>query len=257
MKKLFFVVFLFPLGIEISFAQLSPAKVDERFELTSIVSRLAGAEEYMQCQVPSYAKDIDSCFAPYASHPLLAYFQEIRNQRGVSYNAISSMANALEIRNGKIHLKAEYDLRHMADTSEVKSIDYRWTKENLNRYLVLLNDFYKKSNFREFYDAHRPVYAMAEERMDMLLKLFDTQWFEMFYGKPFGSPQVYISLCNGRSNYSLPSYTNSGNEGFGILIGCSADQEGKPSFKSMPAFCTILHELAHNSAIRWRSNTCL
>lgn len=233
-------------GLEALHAQLSNAKVDECFELTSIVCRLAGAGEYSQCRVSDYAQDIDNYFSQHTKHPLIAYYKEIRNERGISYNAISSMANVLEIYHGKVRIKKDCMLRNLPDTAELHNIDYRWTKKILNRYLSLLNDFYKKSDFKEFYNKHRPLYSVAESKMNAILQKIDPKWFETFYGQPFGNPQIYISLCNGPSNYALTSDKAHGGNEYGILIGCNADKNGTPSFNFASTYCTIIHEFAHN-----------
>ena len=52
------------------FGQLT-CKVDERMELTSIVFRVAGIEEFTNDNIPEYAKAIDSWFGKYKSHKLI------------------------------------------------------------------------------------------------------------------------------------------------------------------------------------------
>lgn len=98
MKRFIIILFLLHRAVT-AFGQCQAAKVDERFKLTSIVCRLAGAPEYMQCRVPEYAENIDSYFETYSQHPLISYMQEIRNEYGISYDAISSLAYATVIEN--------------------------------------------------------------------------------------------------------------------------------------------------------------
>lgn len=213
------------------------SKIDPRFELTSIAFRLAGAEEYSQCGVPGYSRDIDSHFLPYVEHPLIKFIQQIRRDYGISYDAVSSSADWMIIKGGKIKLKPGYD------AANISKADARWTEVIFKRYMVLLNDFYRKAKFQEFYDAHAELYGYATGQLDALLATVDTGWFERYYGLPFGNPDIFIGLCNGPSNYALPSYIRS--DGYGIVVGCGSDRDGKPAYG--PMFINIiLHEFAHN-----------
>ncbi|WP_295939108.1 DUF4932 domain-containing protein [uncultured Alistipes sp.] len=241
MKRIAFI-FIFICWINCCLGQPLTSKVEERFELTSIVCRLAGAEEYTKCKVPVYADKIDDYFKPTVNHPLIAYMKEIRNTYGISYDAISSLAYTLEIHSGNIRLQQGFDMSRMQDNTDLTRIDPRWTKAILTRYLTLLNDFYKKSWFRKFFESNQSLYATAKERMDLLLQKVDTQWFEEFFGEPFGSSDIYISLTNGSSNYALFHAVDDSRHG--ILIGCSADRNGDPDFNFI-TFRSTLHEFLH------------
>jgi hypothetical protein len=232
-----------------AFAQLQ-SHVDERFELNSIVFRLADAEEYVNNQVVNYAADIDAYFTAYKDHPVVQYVKEIREQDEVAYNAISSLSYLLEISNNNIHLKPQTDLDAFFRDEP------RWTKETLNQYLKLLNTFYKKTKFKTFYNQHRDLYVETEKRFDELLKNIHSDWFQSFFGKPLGNPSIYISLSNGRSNYALNSYDRSSD--YGIIIGCNnVDKEGIPTFINgfdengnpyfdSNKFLVIVHEFSHH-----------
>ena len=235
MRK-FLCLFLLLFGFGSGHAQMT-SKIAPCFELTSIAFRLAGAPEYAQCGVPVYSKDIDAHFLEYAEHPLIPFLQQIRRDYGISYNAVSSTADWLTIKNGHVKLKPGYD------TADVAKADPRWTEPVFRRYLKLLDDFYRKSRFRQFYDSHDELYRYAEGKLDSLLARVDTGWFERFYGQQFGDPDIFIGLCNGPSNYALT--TESRNEGYGIVVGCGSDNEGMPYYN--PLFLSIvLHEFAHN-----------
>lgn len=209
--------------------------VDECFELTSIVFRLAGASEYSKSDIPYYANDIDAYFAPYKKHKLIDFAKEIRNKYGVSYNAIASAAASLKIDKGKIILNSDIDI------SKVKEIiDYRWTPETFKTFLSYLNDFYKKSKFKDFYSKHADLYRIAEQRLDERLTLIDVGWFESTFGKKLDNLIVVASLTNGSSNYafSIPGKK-------GIVIGSASDGEGMPFFSKNKTL-TILHEFLHH-----------
>lgn len=232
------------------FAQLQ-SHVDERFELTSIVFRLAGAEEYVNNEVVNYTNDIDNYFAAYKEHPLIRYVKEIRERDEVAYNAVSSSTYILEIKKSKIVLKQDVDLDVFLKEES------RWKKETLNKYIRLLNAFYKDTKFKRFYNQHQDLYTETEKRFDELLKTIHPEWFQSFYGEPLGNPDIYVSLSNGRSNYALFSCTKNVSD-YGIIIGCSqTDEEGVPIFvtgfnqEGIPYFnsqilLVVIHEFAHH-----------
>lgn len=120
------------------------ARVDPRFELTSIAFWLAGACEYSQCGVPAYARDIDNHFLKYAEHPLIAFIRQIRIDYGIGYNAVSGTADWLQINDGRVVLDPAYD------AAEVAKTDSRWTEPVFRRYLKLLDDFYREGDFHAF-----------------------------------------------------------------------------------------------------------
>lgn len=134
-------------------------------------------------------------------------------------------------------------LKPTADISYAALDDSRWTDETFSEYLRLLNDFYKKTKFRKFYDSHKDLYSYAEQKMDTLLSKLNVEWFKSFYGQSLGEPLVFLSLCNGPSNYALikaeyrPHY--------GIVIGTGSDQEGMPIY-GRGVLPIVIHELGHN-----------
>lgn len=222
----------------------------EAFELSSIAFRLAGAEEYMQCPISSYAKDIDQYFAPYSDHELIGYIKEIREKYLIGYDAVANAAAYLVVHDGLIVMKPDTIIMHNReiaitpdfDISRISEIDERWTAEAYGKYVGLLNDFYKDSNFNKFYSDHQKLYTVATSRADKLLNNIDTKWFSSFFGEELGEVRIVASLCTGNCNYAF-SLLNKDN-GFGIIIGCNADAKGLPVYSRLMSQ-TIIHELSH------------
>lgn len=131
-----------------SYCQLK-ARVDERFELTSIVFALAGVPEYCQISIPSYKRDIIKELTPYELTEPINYIRELHQFHAIGYNAVSTTAAMLEIKDGKIQLQPQYSI------SEISSADKRWTPELFSEYITMLNQFYKDSNFHKFYKNHK------------------------------------------------------------------------------------------------------
>lgn len=68
------------------------AMVDERVEMMSMVTRLAGYQEYSGNDFQSYISDVNRHFEKYRDHPIVEYARKVRRDGGVSYDAVMSMA---------------------------------------------------------------------------------------------------------------------------------------------------------------------
>lgn len=238
MKRVYIILLFILLNSQYATAQFR-CSVSECHELTSIAFRLAGAEEYINDNVPQYAQDIDSYFNKYATHPLIQYIRDIRKQYGIGYDAVSSMTAIVTIQGEDVRFKDPAAL----DT--LVRLDDRWSKPTLEQFITLLNDFYKSSDFHRFFLSHQDLYNAAEERMGSLLTDLNPEWWQSFYGKKLENHIVIISLCNGPSNYGNISLPNAQGE-FPIVIGTNrVDAEGLPIYNA-PLLYTIVHEINHS-----------
>ena len=66
--------------------------VDPRVELLSVVFRLAGNDEYNQGRVPSYVSAVEEHFGEFRDNPVVVTARLLRWKRGVSYDAVMSLA---------------------------------------------------------------------------------------------------------------------------------------------------------------------
>jgi hypothetical protein len=212
-------------------------KVDKRAELMSIVFRLAGAEEFINNNIPSYSKAIDSCFEPYKNHPIVDYIKKLREADGVYYNAVMSMAVHLEINNDAISFSK--------DVAE-NSVESRWKKEKIEKFVELLNDFYVTSKFDAFYSSQQALFAKTEENFNAVLSQGNFSWLNDFFGtKPTGTFIVIISLSNGSNNYGANKISKNGIEDFYSFNGSwKTDSLGQPIFDRGLIF-VCFHELCH------------
>lgn len=243
MKRIVFLISLFittALNCQAE-CKLSSAKVDELYELTSIVWRLAGASEYNECMISNYANAVDRYFTPYKKHPIIAYCKKIRKARAISYDTPLSVVAFLTIENENIKYINGYCAKSIID------IDARWTEAFLDKYIQLLDDFYKASKFHDFFVSQNHIYRQAEQIIDsLIIKHIDIRWFEDFFNTKFPELQVFVSLSNGPSNYSLgKSYYPQVRRGI-IMGGIRDDYYKKGKFTHSPLlFNTILHEITH------------
>lgn len=217
--------------------------VDERIELTSIAFRLAGAEEYVTDWMPEYLAEIDSCFAPYKDHELFSFIRESREEYNFAYSIPAKAALMLDLSRGRVRISRDWEIgKEFASEEDL----YCWTEDLFRRFVDLLDDFYRKSRFHEFFSAHKDFYAAAVEQCTEIPLRVDTDWFEKFYGEPAVGVDLYLGLCNGNSNYSIPdvSHKKDWDGRLAIVIGTVSGPDGMPAIMEQH-FSVIIHEIAH------------
>lgn len=237
MKRITMAV-LFSMAVFFTFAQnVVQPRVDERTELLSIIFRLAGSKEYNYNNIPSYAKDIDEYFGPFKEQAAIKFARKVRDENGVSYDAVMSLAIILEITDS---VKLNPDI-------SLKSLDNRWTPENVKAFTLCLNQFYVDTKFRYFYKKHRSLYKTVEDKFSTILNKVDFSWFEKFYGeKPKGNFNLVLSIPNGPGNYGPKAIFKNGKEDLYAIIGCCiADSIGQPSYPES-ARSIVIHEYNHS-----------
>jgi hypothetical protein len=237
--KMFLATFLISLTASAIYSQkliLDPV-VDERVELLSIVFRLAGTKGYMSNDVKTYTDAIDTYFKSYQDNAVIKFARKNRKIYRVSYDAVMSMAIHIELVNGTIWLKSNFNKN---------SLDSRWGNRG-EKFVLLLNDFYKESDFHKFFSDHKPLYTIAEKRFSEISKTTDLNWFETFYGeKPAGNYNLIISLTNGRWNYGPKiRYINGSEDLYSIIGSWKTDSLGFPVYSDKVGE-TIIHEFCHS-----------
>lgn len=216
------------------------ARVDQRTELLSLIFRLAGNPEYNQPLAKSpYSDEADAHFGKYRDHPVVALAQTLRGQRGVSYDAVMSMA---------VHLDdtQSLQLRIPLDSSPPR-LDQRWPRDNVGKFLEQARSFVKESGFNEFCAQHRKLYDSAAERMTEKLNERDyVGWFDKFFGaRPGAKFCVIVSLLNGPCSYGSGIEFPDGREEILPVIGAEKfDNDGIPVFGGGDV-STIAHEFCH------------
>ncbi|GHV16654.1 DUF4932 domain-containing protein [Bacteroidia bacterium] len=227
-KYLLFIILL--CHVYIGRAQIN-VHVDERFELTSIIFALAGVPEFCESKIPSYKQDIISYFTPYELTKPVEFVRELNQKYHIGFNAVSNATAHLEIKKGRITLSHKYNISNLIE------IDSRWNEELFMEYINMLNQFYKESNFNKFFNNHKSIYEIAEQRINKYLVDFNIEWLNSFYGKVDSlDVDIYISLVNGRHNYAFPG---------GVIIGVKGDENGLPAPNSQ-TLPVLAHEISHH-----------
>jgi hypothetical protein len=211
-------------------------KVDKRVEITSIAFRLAGSEEYNSEIFKVYTDRINQHYAGHKEHELIDFIKKIRNDKGVSYDAVMKMA---------VHLDENLDpLVPFND----KVPESRWGHENAYKFAELLKDFYHSSNSAQFFESNEDLYSLSKERFLPIYNKLDLNWYTEFYGNQPNEKFIIVNgLGNGGGNYG-PSVKlpNGQKEVYAIMGAWNTDSEGMVEYPINNYFPTLLHEFNHS-----------
>ena len=214
--------------------------VDPRVELLSLIFRLAGNPEYNTAKVESYAEDTEKQFGKFRGHTVVKLAQQLHDTRGVSYDAVMSMA---------IHLTDAEDLKLKLPLKPwPKGLDRRWTASDVKKFVAAARQFVKDSSFQEFIEQHRLLYQTSVERMQTLMeKEAHPEWFDAFFGKrPQAGFTVALELLNGGGCYGPHFRAANGHEELYCVLGVwQTDKQGLPEFTRV-ALPYVVHEFCHS-----------
>ena len=169
-------------------------EVSETVELMSILSRTADFEEYCMDMSGQYTKDTETWFAPYKEHPIIAYYQGLHDNHGISYDAVVSMAIHLDIKKGIIKF-----------LGEKSDLDERWQNVDTDDFVARLNQFYADTHFHEFFEQHRTFYDEGVKDYEAkVMSYFHQDWYARFYGTEATEQfRIVIGFTYGDQNYGV------------------------------------------------------
>lgn len=220
-----------------------PVSFDERTDLMSVVFRLAGCEEYNECLMEEYASSVDSYFAHYKDHNVIALAKEY-HEIAVSWDAVVSYALHLVLptdNQGLISIDTGF--KEGGDTS----FD-RWTEQQKQDFLEPLSDFYHKSHFHEWYESTLPIRNQATETFNMDIRpALDFYWFDAFFGpRENADLKIILSILVGPYNYGCSSQRIDGQDVFSPVIGCAQpDSLGNVYYQIKAVLPVVIHEFCH------------
>lgn len=213
-------------------------EVSEAVELMSILARTAGNEEYNMDMAGQYTKDTEVWFAPYKQHAAVVCFQNLRDQYGISYDAVMSMAIHLDIDGGKVKFLGE-----QAD------LEKRWSNVDIGDFIDKLNTFYTDTRFHNFFEQHRMFYDEGLKEYEAnVMTYFHQEWYARFYGTaPTDRFRIVIGFTCGGGNYG-PSRQLPGQprEAYAICGYYFNPQTGKPYGEGANMATTLIHEFNHS-----------
>lgn len=225
-------------------------RVDPRVELMSIVYRLAGNPEYNMGNAASpYSRAVDEHFGAFREHAVVKQAQLLRQRRGISFDAVMSMA---------VHLEMDEQLVPSLRTAlepRPPQLEKRWTEADAAEFVELLAAFARESDFRSFMAKLRQFHEMAAESLAMVVNSQPIiPWFDGFFGQRAQAKYVVLAgLLNGGSNYGVSYRSADGSdEEITPVIGIWRwSEDGLPAVGE-ESLGTIIHEFCHpyaNAAI--------
>lgn len=211
-------------------------KVDNRVELLSIVFRLAELREYSLERFGLYTDKIKKHFEPYKNHELIKFAKELSRTNNIGFDAVMFMAVYLD-----------KSLNPRIDFSD-NIPDKRWGKENAEKFVILLKDFYSEAHCKEFFDENKNLYSEAESRFLPIYEQIDLNWYSSFFGNaPNERFKIVLGLGNGAQNYGSPvQLGNNKREVYAIVRALRTDSLGMVVFPKEECLYTLIHEFSHS-----------
>lgn len=215
-------------------------RVDPRVELMSLIFRLAGNPEYNQDRLPSYIQDVEKYFGKFRNHDAVQMAMQLRRSRGVSFDAVMSMA---------IHVEDVGSMRERVPLEPApKSWDRRWAAADTRKFQKAARSFAKDARFNAFFDAHQDLYRVAESRMKKVLEDNRVvEWLDSFFGAKSGASfTVLLGMMNGGACYGPRVVFPDGREEIYCVLGVwLTDRRGFPRFDKS-VLPTVVHEFCHS-----------
>lgn len=218
--------------------------VDERYEFSGIVWKLAGAQGYDKCLVPVYVEAVDDYFKDYMNHPLIEYCKELRAKQSIAHSAVSQGAMFMELVDGRVKIREGYD------ANDITLASYRWTPESYVRYLELMDSFYVETKFHEFFESQNYIYSEAEDFFEQFMMRIISKnypWFDSYFGTEDNTTHINLGIMNGPNNYAVI-----GDKDYDIclLFGCcfSYKEKNKVAIYHTNTTNIVAHEMIHNLA---------
>jgi len=225
---------------QVGFPTHIPVSVDARVELMSLIFRLAGNPEYNRGQIAIYNADVDRTFVPFADHDAVRLARQLRQTRGVSYDAVMAMA---------FHVAEATSLQESIPLApQPATLDDRWTPELARGFLAAARRFVDETGFTSFFNRHQDLYDTAASRMQAVLDEYDiVAWCELFFGtRPGARFELALGLLNGPANYGARIKLAEDREILYCVLGATGtDDRGEPQFDDQ-VMSTVVHEFCHS-----------
>jgi hypothetical protein len=213
--------------------------VDRRFELLSILQRLAGTPEYRRAPKSPYVDAVEAHFAPFAKHKAVQRTRELRAAFGISYDAPMSFAARLD--------PATLALRGPLEPWPA-GLDKRWSAAPIAEYAELVASFAEDAKLDAFLAGQKAYAAGVEQRYrEALSGVAPVRWFDSYFGPlPQARFRLVPSLLNGQNNYGVHAAFEGGAlEVYQVLGMTELDEQGLPKLGS-GLEGLLVHELAHS-----------
>ena len=208
-------------------------QVKEEIELMSALARLAEYEEFRPDTGGSYTDDIDSYLKKYRLHEAVKMMKDFRNTHKIEADDVMTLA-----------LQFECHGDHIVKLNTENKCSIPLNGKEIATFLDALNDFYRQSDFREFFDQHSDVYANGILSFyNSVISHIDPSWYSRFYGTyPSKDLHIIIGFASGGNYYrAIRARQGRPEEIFSIMY-YAVDNNGQP-FYDKSTVGTITEEL--------------
>lgn len=216
-------------------------RVDPRVELLSIVFRLAGNPEYnMDNSKSPYSDAVEAHFGHLREHRAVKLARSLRRDRGISYDAVMSLA---------IHLDSDLSPPRpiMPLAPRPALLEGRWREADAARFIEALVDFVRDSDFHAFLAQQRERFERCATRLAAVANQRDyVAWFDGFFGtRPQARFAVVVGMLCGGGNYGVSLRHADGREEITPVLGVYRWDDAGVAVVGSEIGSTIVHELCH------------
>ena len=199
----------------------------------SALARLAEYEEFRPDTGGSYTDDIDSYLKKYRLHEAVKMMKDFRNTHKIEADDVMTLA-----------LQFECHGDHIVKLNTENKCSIPLNGKEIATFLDALNDFYRQSDFREFFDQHSDVYANGILSFyNSVISHIDPSWYSRFYGTyPSKDLHIIIGFASGGNYYRATRARQGRPEEIFSIMYYAVDNNGQP-FYDKSTVGTITEEL--------------
>jgi len=218
-------------------------KHSEETELVSVLCHIAGIDGYVwedeEIDTPSYFAKVDSAFSAFKKHPAVRFVKRRLWSKGFAWNTPMDFAMKFKLNNDKVTY---------VDGLAIDGYYDIISRRNERRLLKLIQKFYDKSDFHQFYLTHGDLYSACEESMQKVVDNLDIEWYDSFFGT--GSDacfRVIPNLLGGPGNYAVHYKEEDGSQSVIAVMGCAReDSQGEICYMVTSTLPILVHEFNHS-----------
>ena len=214
--------------------------VNPAIDLFSLISRLAGINQYKELLLPDYMAEVENYFGHLRNHPTIEFGRECNIMHQINGDAPMAMS---------VYVGPPPELKLRMDLSNIPaSFDPRWDSALISEYLGHARIFARESKFMEFHHSHQAYLDLARQNLqEMISREQIFQWYQDFFGYYPENFKMYLTLLNGSGSYGYPVFYPDVEVEFVSLIGRRfPDNEGVPTYPKDWFLPMIIHEYTHS-----------
>jgi hypothetical protein len=145
-----------------------------------------------------------------------------------------------------MHLVIENDSVFLNPDLITEGVDDRCFNELTPKFIEDLNDFYKVSDARGFFESNKEFYNRFETHLQQnVLNNIDDGWLESFFGYAPDNFHLIQTLLTGTYNFGATTVNRQGVESAHASICCFLDNNNAPMINEKWAISIIIHEFTH------------